>query len=88
MSKNNVIELAGRGGGTDPLTDLLKAGAERLIYQAVEAELGELLAEYAGPPDRGPQSGCGAQWPSTRPQVTDRAGSGDRPNPQGAGEDR
>ena len=47
MGKNNVIELAGRETGNDPLTDLLKAGAERLIYQAVEAELQELLAEHA-----------------------------------------
>jgi len=48
IGKNNVIELAGRESGNDPLTDLLKAGAEQLIYQAVEAELQELLAaEYA-----------------------------------------
>jgi len=38
MSKNNVIELAAREAGTDPLTERLKAGAERLIDQAVEAE--------------------------------------------------
>jgi transposase-like protein len=47
MSKNNVIELTGREAGNDPLTELLKAGAERLIYQAVEAELQALLAEHA-----------------------------------------
>jgi len=47
MSKNNVIELAGREVGDDPLTELLRAGAERLIYQAVEAELQELLAVHA-----------------------------------------
>ncbi len=47
MSKNNVIDLSGREAGNDPLTDLLRAGAERLIYQAVEAELQELLAEHA-----------------------------------------
>jgi transposase-like protein len=47
MSKNNVIELAGRETGNDPLTELLRTGAERLIYQAVEAELAELLAEHA-----------------------------------------
>jgi len=35
MSKNNVIELSGRETGKDPLTDLLRSGAERLIYQAV-----------------------------------------------------
>ena len=48
MSKNNVIEMGGREAGNDPLTELLRAGAERLIYQAVEAELEALLAEHAG----------------------------------------
>jgi len=47
MSKNNVIELAGRETGNDPLTELLRTGAERLICQAVEAELQGLLAEHA-----------------------------------------
>lgn len=32
----------------DPLTELLRSGAQRLIQQAVEAELAELLAQYAG----------------------------------------
>ena len=31
MSKNNVVELAGREAGNDPLTALLRAGAQRLI---------------------------------------------------------
>ncbi|MGA7799447.1 MAG: IS256 family transposase [Gammaproteobacteria bacterium] len=47
MSKNNVVELAGRDQVVDPLSELLRAGAEQLIYQAVEAELQELLAEHA-----------------------------------------
>ena len=47
MSKNNVVDLAGRGQVVDPLTELLRAGAEQLIYQAVEAELQELLADHA-----------------------------------------
>ena len=47
MSKNNVVKLTGRDTITDPLTELLRAGAEQLIYQAVEAELLELLAEHA-----------------------------------------
>jgi hypothetical protein len=32
----------------DPLTDLLRSGAQRLIQQAIEAELGVLLEAYAG----------------------------------------
>jgi putative transposase len=47
MRKNNVIKLAGRDAITDPLTELLRTGAEQLIYQAVEAELQALLAEHA-----------------------------------------
>ena len=47
MSKNNVVKLTGRDTIVDPLTDLLRAGAEQLIYQAVEAELLELLAEHS-----------------------------------------
>lgn len=47
MAKNNVIELTGRDTIVDPLTDLLRAGAEKLIYQAVEAELQELLALHS-----------------------------------------
>ena len=42
MSKNNVVKLAGRDTITDPLTELLRTGAEQLICQAVEAELLEL----------------------------------------------
>ena len=47
MAKNNVIELVGRDTIVDPLTDLLRAGAEKLIFQAVEAELQEQLAWYS-----------------------------------------
>ena len=47
MSKNNVVKLTGRDTITDPLTELLRTGAEQLIYQSVEAELLELLAEHS-----------------------------------------
>ncbi len=48
MSKNNVVKPAGRDMNSDPLTELLRMGAERLIYQAAEAELLELSGEHAG----------------------------------------
>lgn len=48
MVKNNVVELSGREVITDPLTELLRAGAEQLIYQAVEAELQALLKAHSG----------------------------------------
>ncbi len=48
MNKNNVVQLEGRDGLTDPLSELLISGARQLIAQAVEAELQELLAGYDG----------------------------------------
>ena len=48
MSKNNVVELNRREGISDPLTELLRSGAQQLIYQAVEAELKEFLAQFSG----------------------------------------
>jgi putative transposase len=39
MSKSTVIELSGRDESRDPLTEMLRVGAQQLIQQAVEAEL-------------------------------------------------
>lgn len=47
MGKSNVLEFQGRDTISDPLTELLRTGAEQLIYQAVEVELLELLAEHS-----------------------------------------
>ena len=47
MRKNNVVGFRGREASADPLTELLRAGAQQLIHQAVEAELQELLAEHS-----------------------------------------
>ena len=48
MSKNKVIALKKPGElSEDPLTEWLRSGAKRLIADAVEAELQELLSQYA-----------------------------------------
>ena len=47
MSKTNVVEVAGRDMVTDPLTDLLRACAEQLIYRAIEVELEDLLSAHS-----------------------------------------
>jgi transposase-like protein len=48
MSKNKIIALKKPGEiSEDPLTELLRIGAKRLIADAVEAELQELLSQYA-----------------------------------------
>ena len=47
MSKDNVVPIQGPEESVDPLTDLLKVGARRLIEQAVEVELEDLLSAHA-----------------------------------------
>ena len=37
MGKHTVVEFRGREASADPLTELLRAGAQQLIYQAVDA---------------------------------------------------
>lgn len=51
MSQDNVIAFHKPEQIEDTLTELLRTGAKRLIEQAVEAELGELLSSYAGQTD-------------------------------------
>ena len=46
MSKSNVNGPEGRETIEDPVTELLRAGAQQLIQQAVEAELAELLSQH------------------------------------------
>ena len=48
MKKDNVLGFSGREAISDPLTDLLRSGAQQLINQAVEAELQELLSQHSG----------------------------------------
>ena len=47
MTQNNVLEFAGRDAISDPLTALLRLGAQQLINQAVEAEFEELLSQHS-----------------------------------------
>lgn len=51
MKQDNVIDFHTPEQIEDPLTELLRSGAKRLIQQAVEAELGELLSSYDGQTD-------------------------------------
>ena len=48
MTKTTITPLPDPSGfSPDPLTDILRTGARRLIEQAVEAELAALLAAHA-----------------------------------------
>jgi transposase-like protein len=47
MKESNVVEISGRAGNSDPLTELLRDGARKLIERAVESELEDYLARYS-----------------------------------------
>ncbi|MBF0382352.1 MAG: hypothetical protein HQL69_15125 [Magnetococcales bacterium] len=47
MSENDVIDLAAPEKNLDdPVTELLRQGAKKLLSQAIEVELLELLEKY------------------------------------------
>ena len=46
MSKDNVVQLGDRELFIDALTSLLQQGAQQLIIQGVEAELGEFMSQF------------------------------------------
>ena len=48
MSKGNVVELHKPAGVDDPVTEVLRQGARKLLAQAIESEVEAFLAEYAG----------------------------------------
>lgn len=93
MSKDNVIAFENPSSkADDPLTDVLRRGASKLLAQAVEAEVETLLAQYADRrddqgrqavvrngylPEREVQTGLG-QVPVKVPRVRDRSQSGIR----------
>ena len=60
MSKSNVIGPEGRETIEDPVTELLRVGAQQLIQRAVETELAELLSQHD---DRRTEKGNG--WCAT-----------------------
>jgi len=47
MNKNTVVGFDSRASNTDLLTELLRTGARQLVQQAIEAELNELLSQFA-----------------------------------------
>jgi transposase-like protein len=87
MSQDNVIELKRPESFIDdPITDILRNGARRLLEQALEIEIDSFLSQYAGLrdnsgrkritrngylPERQIQTGIG-QVPVKVPRVRDR----------------
>jgi transposase-like protein len=92
MSNDTIVELRKPQEARDALTELLRSGAQRLIAEAVEAELAEFLADYQGRrdsqgrravvrngylPERSIQTGLGAV-PVRIPKTRDRSDGGAR----------
>ena len=93
MTTNTITQLPDpQGFSPDPLTELLRSGAQRLIEQAVEAELSVLLEAYASDktddgrarlvrhghlPAREVLTGIGAV-PVKVPRVRDRGGDAEK----------
>src|ERR1700721_4746126 len=92
MTENRVVALRQKGAIDDPLTEILRIGARRLIAQAVEAEFEAFLgstAELVLPdgrrrvvrhghdPVRAIQTGIGP-IEVQKPKARDRAASGER----------
>lgn len=91
MDKNKIIELKTPGEiSEDPLTELLRAGARKLIAEAIEAEVEDFLAQFAVfrtrqghcqvtrngyLPEREIQTGIGAVKVKV-PKVRDKGGQG------------
>ena len=87
MNESNVVEL--KAPAEDALGDLLKEGARQLLAQAIEAEVAELLIQYADQtvngkravvrngylPERSIQTGLG-EVPVKVPKVRDRSDGG------------
>jgi putative transposase len=47
VTETNVFQLSQPGSFADPLTEVLRNGAQALLAQAVEAEIAAFLSMYA-----------------------------------------
>ena len=53
MEENSILEFNNKESFSDVLNELLRNGAQQLIYQAVEAELSEFLPQHQRVTDKG-----------------------------------
>ena len=84
MGNDNVVSLAAPASVSDPLTDLLRAGARRLIEAAVSAEFGEYLSAFEGGEVARRSAADGAQRSSSGTADSDRDRRGGRSGAEGA----
>lgn len=91
MSKSTVVPIQPPGNPRDVLSEVLRQGAQRLLVEAIEAEVEEFLAEHSGQrdeagrrrvvrngylPEREIQTGIGGVAVKV-PRVRDRAAPGE-----------
>ena len=91
MAKNTVVPIRSQQSDIDPLTEVLRQGARKLLAEAVEAEVAAFLAEYENErdeqgrqrvvrngylPEREIQTGLGGVAVRV-PRVRDRAAAGE-----------
>ena len=62
MFENKVVPLRQKDEIDDPLTEILRAGAKRLIEQAVEAEFAAFLGSHADLEAAGRPPACRSAW--------------------------
>ena len=48
MDKNSILEFNNKESVSDVLNELLRSGAQKLIHNAVEAELREFMSQHQG----------------------------------------
>ena len=84
MDQSNVVEFKNPAGIEDPVTEVLRQGARKLLAQAIEAEVEAFLKEHSGlTVGRSPQ-GCSQRLPAGA-WDTDRHWSGVGTHASGSG---
>jgi putative transposase len=48
MERNSILEFNNKENVSDVLNELLRSGAQKLIHNAVEAELREFMSQHQG----------------------------------------
>ena len=48
MTKDNIVKFGEPGAFEDPLTEVLRSGARKLLAQAIEAEVSDFLGRHSG----------------------------------------
>ena len=84
----DAYELEGRARPCDPLTELIRTGARKIVHLAVEAELQDVLASCAARRLEDGRAGVVRGWLPSRARDPDRDRPDHRPHAQDRCQDR